>query len=76
MIEDWWAEYRKKIVPTNASKSMEAEARKAFYAGVGCMFGKVVEAAEGPSKASEKLFDVLSVELTAFADEQLSDGND
>lgn len=76
MIEDWWAEYRKKIVPTNASKSMEAEARKSFYAGVGCMFAKAIEAAQNPGKSSANMLEVLSVELVAFADEQLSEGDE
>ena len=76
LIDGWWTEYRTKIVPANASPSMEAESRKAFLSGVGCMFSAIITEMEKPGKAGQDLLDAVAEEVTLFFNEELSQGND
>jgi hypothetical protein len=76
LFDEWWSEYRSKIVPANASPSMVAESRKAFLAGIGCMFSAIITEMEKPGKAGQNLLDAVAEEITAFYNEELSQGND
>lgn len=76
LLEQWWMEYRERIVPANASPSLEAECRKAFFSGIGCMFSGLITEMEKPGKAGQNLLDAVSEEITAFYNEELSQGND
>jgi hypothetical protein len=70
-IADFWASYRRSVVPRDASPVQVQECRRAFYAGATALLAGMMGAAEGdgdPTEQDYRRMEDLAGELARFAE--------
>jgi hypothetical protein len=77
LVADQWADFLKRVVPTDAGPTQLRETRRAFYAGAQCLFVGILnrlESGEEETPADLELMADIEAEFQDFA-EKIRGGN-
>ncbi len=67
-IEEGFDSYKRGVIPETARAFQVNECKRAFYAGAGVMFGRMMELSELPAQEAEDKITALFAEVQFFVE--------